>query len=245
MPVTDNERAQFRRDGMFVRRGLATTITGPARDLITTWYAKDYDPDRLTEYTQRTFAPEHGQHPALLDLYTATGAADIARGLLTEPAQVTTTQVQIRIPADQLATAQTEKAMHVDGVGCPHLDPAELRTFSLLVGVVLSPITRPDAGALHYVPGGHLTMSRWFATEWARGITDQVPPDIDATDGVPLLAEVGDVLFMHHLVPHAVGTNHSTVTRLMAYFRVSHTQHPARRLDALRDPWLDYPALNP
>ncbi|MFF5808882.1 hypothetical protein [Streptomyces sp. NPDC012746] len=39
----------------------------------------------------------------------------------------------------------------MDGVGCPHLDPAELRTFSLLVGVVLSPITRPDAGALHYV----------------------------------------------------------------------------------------------
>ncbi|MFF0220516.1 phytanoyl-CoA dioxygenase family protein [Streptomyces vinaceus] len=92
--------------------------------------------------------------------------------------------------------------------------------------------------------GGHLTMSRWFATEWARGITDQVPPDIDTTAGVPLLADVGDVLFMHHLVPHAVGLNHITTPRLMAYFRVSHTQHATRRLDALRDPWLDYPALN-
>ncbi|MEU2391847.1 phytanoyl-CoA dioxygenase family protein [Streptomyces sp. NPDC007369] len=246
MLVTDDERDRFRRDGMFVRRGLATDAhTGPARNLITTWYAKDFDPDRLTEYTQRTFAPEHGGHPALLDLYTATGAADIARGLLTEAAPVTTTQVQIRIPADQLATTQPEKTMHVDGVGCPHLDPDELRTFSLLVGVVLSPITRPDAGTLHYVPGGHLTMSRWFATEWARGITDQVPPDIDTTEGVPLLADVGDALFMHHLVPHAVGTNHTATPRLMAYFRVSHTQHAARRLDALRDPWLDYPALNP
>ncbi|MFK0239015.1 phytanoyl-CoA dioxygenase family protein [Streptomyces vinaceus] len=246
MLVTDDERARFRRDGMFVRRGLAADAhTGPARDLITTWFAKDYDPDRLTEYTQRTFAPEHGRHPALLDLYTATGAADIARELLTDPAPITTTQVQIRIPTDQPAAAQPEKTMHVDGVGCPHLYPAELRTFSLLVGVVLSPITRPDAGALHYVPGGHLTMSRWFATAWARGITDQVPPDIDTTDGVPLLADIGDVLFMHHLVPHAVGTNHTTTPRLMAYFRVSHTQHATRRLDALRDPWLDYPAINP
>ncbi|MFE5827736.1 phytanoyl-CoA dioxygenase, partial [Streptomyces erythrochromogenes] len=100
MLVTDDERARFRRDGMFVRPRLAAdTHTGPARDLITTWYAKDYDPDRLTEYTQRTFAPEHGRHPALLDLYTATGAADIARSLLTDPAPITTTQVQIRIPA--------------------------------------------------------------------------------------------------------------------------------------------------
>ncbi|MFF5808883.1 hypothetical protein [Streptomyces sp. NPDC012746] len=45
MLVTDDERARFRRDGMFVRRGLAADArTGPVRDLITTWYAKDYDP---------------------------------------------------------------------------------------------------------------------------------------------------------------------------------------------------------
>ncbi|MEU6709644.1 phytanoyl-CoA dioxygenase family protein [Streptomyces wuyuanensis] len=244
MPLTDDERTQFQRNGLFVRRGLATdTHTTPARDLINTWYANAFDPRRLTEYTQRTFAPEHGHHPALLNLYTSTGAAGIATDLLTDPAPVTTTQVQIRIPTGHVPTNQPEKAMHVDGVGCPHLDPAELRTFSLLVGVVLSPISRPDAGALHYVPGGHHTMARWFATEWARGITDQVPPHLDTTTGEPLLATTGDVLFMHHLVPHAVGTNHTTTPRLMAYFRVSHTQHATRRLDALRNPWLDYPAL--
>ncbi|MGW8355528.1 hypothetical protein [Streptomyces wedmorensis] len=122
--MTDDERTRFLRDGMFVRRGLATDPhTSPARDLITTWHAKEYDPDRLIEYTQRTFAPEHGQHPALLDLYTATGAAGIARDLLANPAPVTTTQVQIRIPADQLPAAQPAKTMHVDGVGCPTSTP--------------------------------------------------------------------------------------------------------------------------
>jgi hypothetical protein len=29
----------------------------------------------------------------------------------------------------------------------------------------------------------------------------------------------------------------------MAYFRVSHPAHPRRRLEALRDPSLDYPPL--
>ncbi|MFE1348512.1 phytanoyl-CoA dioxygenase family protein [Streptomyces sp. NPDC058757] len=242
MPLTAAERAQFRRDGLIIRRRQATPAhTTPARDLIHTWYARDYDPTRLTEYTQRTFAPEHGTHPALLDLYTATGAADLATELLTDPAPVTTTQIQIRTPAGH--HTQPAKTMHVDGVGCPHLDPAELRTFSLLVGVVLSPVTHPDGGALHYIPAGHHTMARWFATQWARGITDQVPPHLDTHTGTPLLADTGDVLLMHHLVPHAVGTNHTTTPRLMAYFRVSHTQHHTRRLEALRNPWLDYPTL--
>ncbi|MEW1905141.1 hypothetical protein [Streptomyces sp. NPDC086147] len=60
---------------------------------------------------------------------------------------------------------QESRQTAVGVVGCPHLDPAELRTFLLLVGVALSPITRTDA--LHHLPAGHLTKSHWFATEWA------------------------------------------------------------------------------
>jgi hypothetical protein len=48
---------------------------------------------------------------------------------------------------------------------------------------------------------------------------------------------------MHHLVPHSVGRNLTPFPRVMAYFRVSHPDHPRRRLEALRDPWLDYPPL--
>lgn len=138
---------------------------------------------------------------------------------------------------------QPVKAMHVDGVSCPHLDPAELRTFSLLAGIPLSGVTSPDGGALHYLPGGHLRMSRWFASEWSLGITDQVPPAIDAETGTPFLGRTGDLLLMHHLVPHAVGANNTGTPRVMAYFRLSHPGHASRRLDALRDPWLDYPPL--
>jgi ectoine hydroxylase-related dioxygenase (phytanoyl-CoA dioxygenase family) len=152
-------------------------------------------------------------------------------------------QIQIRVPEADLVTIQPEKAMHVDGVACPHLDPDELRTFSLLVGVALSDVGDPAGGALRYVPGGHLRMSEWFRSEWSLGITDQVPPQIDAEGGVPFLGVPGDVLLMHHLVPHAVGRNHTLAPRIMAYFRVSHVDHADRRLDALRDPWLDYPAL--
>jgi ectoine hydroxylase-related dioxygenase (phytanoyl-CoA dioxygenase family) len=86
-------------------------------------------------------------------------------------------------------------------------------------------------------------MAEWFRTEWSLGMTDQVPPHIDAEQGTPFLGKPGDVLLMHHLVPHSVGRNHTSRPRTMAYFRVSHVDHPTRRMDALRDPWLDYPAL--
>ncbi|WP_307961894.1 phytanoyl-CoA dioxygenase family protein [Salinispora arenicola] len=211
--------------------------------MVTDWYRTDLDQRRLAEFTQRTFAPHLGDHRDLLALFAQSGVAGLAGELLGDVSPVTTTQIQIRVPERDLGQAQPEKAMHVDGVACPHLDPADCRTFSLLVGVVLSDISDPAGGALRYVIGGHLRMAEWFRTQWSLGITAQVPPHIVAEQGTPLLGKPGDVLLMHHLVPHAVGRNLTAMPRIMAYFRVSHVNHANRRLAALRDPWLDFPPL--
>ncbi|WP_338933186.1 hypothetical protein WEB32_34360 [Streptomyces netropsis] len=58
-----------------------------------------------------------------------------------------TAQVQIRVLH---AAGQPVKEMRVDGVVCPHLEAAELCTFTLIAGVVLSGIPEATAGALHY-----------------------------------------------------------------------------------------------
>lgn len=244
MSLTPEEKTCFVRDGVAVRRGLVPEdLIAPAASLIDGWVREQMDSSQISAYTQRTFAPELGQHPDLLGLFSNSGAEELATELLGDIQPVTTTQIQIRLPEDALVTSQPEKAMHVDGVACPHLDPDELRTFSLLVGVVLSDISDPDGGALRYLPGGHQAMARWFGTEWSLGVTEQVPPQIDTESGTPFLGKPGDVLLMHHLVPHSVGRNHTSTPRVMAYFRVSHPHHAQRRLEALRDPWLDYPPL--
>lgn len=244
MPFTSEERAAFMRDGLVIRRGFVPEdLVARASSRIGRWLSEEMDPSQIAAYTQRTFAPELGGHPDLLGLFSDSGARELAAGLLGDIQPVTTTQIQIRVPEDTLPTAQPEKAMHVDGVACPHLDPDELRTFSLLVGVVLSDVSDPDGGALRYLPGGHLSMAKWFGTEWSLGITTQVPPKIDTERGTPFLGQPGDILLMHHLVPHSVGRNHTSTPRVMAYFRVSHPDHGQRRLEALRDPWLDYPPL--
>lgn len=247
MPLTSDELAVFKANGLIIKPGFVPPrLVGQASALLDQWY-RDHidrmDPHQVATYTQRTFAPHLGDHPALLSLFHDSGAAELALGLLDDIAPVATTQIQIRIPDTRTDSGQSEKAMHVDGVACPHLDPAELRTFSLLVGVVLSDISNPASGALRYVPGGHLSMADWFRNQWSLGVTDQVPPQIAARQGTPFLGQPGDLLLMHHLVPHAVGRNHTTTPRVMAYFRVSHVDHARRRLEALRDPWLDYPPL--
>jgi len=235
--LTAGEKETFIRDGAIVRRGaVAPALVDRARSLIEDWYRAELDASLIDTYTQRTFAPHLGSHPDLLALFHHSGVEELVGSLLGDIRPVSTVQIQIRIPDDQIAQAQPEKAMHVDGVACPHLDPEELRTFTLLVGVVLSDISDPRGGALRYVPGGHLQMAEWFRTEWSIGMTDQVPPNIDAEQGTALLGSPGDVLLMHHLVPHAAGRNTSTAPRVMAYFRVSHARHDRQRLEALRDP---------
>ncbi|GAA3138237.1 hypothetical protein JOF29_000184 [Kribbella aluminosa] len=244
MSLTAEEKATFKRDGVLIRRGLAAPdLVKRAVSLIDASYRKNMTADDIPAYSRRTFAPELGDSTELLSLYTETGATGLADDLLGDAAPVTTSQIQIRVPEREFPGLQPEKAMHVDGVSCPHLDPRELRTFSLLVGVVLSNISDPQCGALHYLPGGHLAMARWFADQWSLGMTEQVAPEIDRERGTPFLGMPGDVLLMHHLVPHTVAQNLMPFPRVMAYFRVSHPDHASRRLEALRDPWLDYPPL--
>lgn len=244
MPLSTEDQATFRAHGAVIKRGFVPPrLVERATALIDGWYSRDLDQERMAAYTQRTFAPELGSHPDLLALFTESGAAELAASLLGEFAPVRTVQIQIRVPQGRLTQVQPVKDMHVDGVACPHLDPDELRTFSLLVGVLLSEITDAGGGALRYVPGGHLRMANWFRREWRLGVTEQVPPHIDVEQGTPVLGTPGDVLLMHHLVPHAVGHNLTQMPRVMAYFRLSHVDHADRRLDALRNPWLDYPAL--
>ena len=242
--VNPDELREFVTNGILVKRGfVAPDLVEVAAALVRDWYRRKMSPDDVAAYTQRTFAPDLGGHPALMALFARSGAADVAGALLGDIQPGAPGPNQIRVRESTLPPPPPDKAMHVDGVACPHLDPADLRTFSLLVGVVLSDVSDERGGALRYLPGGHLSMAEWFRTQWALGMTAQTPPHIDADAGTPLLGRPGDLLLMHHLVPHAVGRNDLAEPRIMAYFRVSHVDHARRRLHALRDPWLDYPGL--
>lgn len=240
------EQRQFIHDGVIIRRGfIPLDLVRTARHLVEKWYETCFEATAIEQYTQKTFAPNLGSHPDLLNVYHLSGleclCASLVHPALIQP--VLNVQIQIRVPHELQPLTQPEKGMHVDGVACPHLDPRELRTFTLLVGVPLSEIDEVDQGALRYLPGAHMGMAEWFRCEWTRGITDQVPSSIGARSDVAFLGRPGDVIILHHLVPHAVGSNRTVKPRLMLYFRVKHERHEQFVLDALCDPWLEFPEL--
>jgi hypothetical protein len=240
------EKRQFVRDGLIIRRKfIRDKIVQAAQRVLEDWYATSLDVTAINKYTQKTFGPNLGMHPDLLNVYYGSGLESLANSFVFPDAiqPVSTVQIQIRVPDKMLPTPQPKKSMHIDGVACPHLNPKELRTFTLLIGVLLSEVNEVDGGALRYVPGAHIDMAEWFRSEWTLGTTEQVPPRINTIPGFPFLGKPGDVILMHHLVPHAVGSNRMARPRFMLYFRVKHERHGEYVLDALRDPWLEFPSL--
>jgi ectoine hydroxylase-related dioxygenase (phytanoyl-CoA dioxygenase family) len=244
--VADSEAERFAEEGVIIRCQLVQPeLIAHAREAIEAWSRNSCNASQIETYTQKTFAPELGSDPALLNIYRQSGLERLAASLvmpdLVQP--VTTAQVQIRIPEGQGGSQQPVKALHVDGVACPHLDACELRTFTLLAGVMITETASREAGALEYVPGAHLDMARWFREEWKPGAPEQVPSWLTGQPRAHFCGRPGDVILMHHLLPHAVGVNRSNHPRINIYFRIKHERHDTQRVAALRDPWLEFPRL--
>ncbi len=133
------------------RRGMIPDeLLRPAAHLVDAWMREHYDPARLIAYTNQTFAPDLGGHPDLLGLFHDSGLRELVTQLL-YPAPVTSAQIQIRLPD---SAEQPVKAMHVDGVSCPHLHPEDLDTFTLIAGVVLSGIPPATPAPRTVCPAG-------------------------------------------------------------------------------------------
>jgi len=241
--ASTSERMDFIRNGAIVRRGaVSPAVASDAFEYIRTVYGNGTaDAEAISTYTNTTFVPALRSDAALLNLYDRSGLRELAESLLA-PARaqlLSTLQVQIRLPFE----TQPPKALHIDGVACPHLPATELRTFTLLAGVLLTDLAMPDGGALHYATGGHVEMAKWFRAGWPPLANEQVPSHIAIRPTTPFVGRAGDVILLHHLVPHGVHANKTAHPRVMVYFRVKHERHDEYVIEALRDAWLEFPSI--
>ncbi|HUJ66967.1 MAG TPA: phytanoyl-CoA dioxygenase family protein [Acidimicrobiales bacterium] len=195
------------------------------------------------------------QHaPEVLGMLTDSPAMSLAEEL-TEPGRLiapSCCMVASRFPEGQpLPEPQKPDTPHLDGI--PNrtngLPAGKLFPFSVLVGVYLSDLTRPDSGNLVVWPGSHRTIES-YATAHPEGWFDAEGygpppiglPAIEIGEPVQVTLRAGDVVLAHYQLAHSVAQNLSPHIRYAIYYRLAHRD---TRYDwsQFRDIWRCHPAL--
>lgn len=200
-------------------------------------------PADLPVFRSRSFCPELQRAPVILDLLRATPAWLLAVSLLGEGCVEAVRSGQIALSFPQTEPPEAPYP-HLDGLHTPTngVPAGEVRTFTLLVGVILSDVTGPGAGNLTVWPGSHRRYESYFRENGPKSLLGGMPP-IALPDPVEVTGSVGDVILCHYQLAHAVGANTSPHVRYAVYFRLKSRGHDGRRWECLTDLWKEWPGL--
>jgi len=200
-------------------------------------------PADLPVYRSRSFCPELQRSPVILDLLRATPAWVLAESLLGEGRVEAVRSGQIALAFPQTAAPEAPYP-HLDGLHTPTngVPAGEVRSFTLLVGVILSDVTGPRAGNLTVWPGSHRRYESYFRDNGPKSLLAGMPP-IALPDPVEVTGKAGDVVLCHYQLAHAVGTNTSPHVRYAVYFRLKSRGHDGRRWECLTDLWKEWTGL--
>jgi len=200
-------------------------------------------PADLPVFRSRSFCPELQRAPVILDLLRTTPAWLLAESLLGEGRveAVKSGQIALAFPQTELPEAPYP---HLDGLHTPTngVPAGEVRSFTLLVGVILSDVAGPGAGNLTVWPGSHRRYESYFRDNGPKSLLGGMPP-IALPDPVEVTGRVGDVVLCHYQLAHAVGANTSPHVRYAVYFRLKSRGHDGRRWECLTDLWKEWPGL--
>jgi hypothetical protein len=200
-------------------------------------------PADLPVFRSRSFCPELQRAPVILDLLRATPAWLLAESLLGEGRVEAVRSGQIALAFPQTEPPEAPYP-HLDGLHTPTngVPAGEVRSFTLLVGVILSDVTGPGAGNLTVWPGSHRRYESYFRDHGPKSLLGGMPP-IALPDPVEVIGRVGDVVLCHYQLAHAVGANTSPHVRYAVYFRLKSRGHDGRRWECLTDLWKEWPGL--
>ena len=198
-------------------------------------------PDQVAVYRSRSFCPELQRARVILDLFHETPARTVTESLLGRIEDVRSGQIALAFPQME---PPAPAYPHLDGLHTPTngVPAGEVRSFTLLVGVILSEVSAPGAGNLTVWPGSHRLYESYFRERGPRSLLEGMPP-VTLSDPVEVTGRPGDVVLCHYQLAHAVGANTSPAIRYAVYFRVKSRGHDGRRWECLIDVWKEWPGL--
>jgi Phytanoyl-CoA dioxygenase (PhyH) len=199
------------------------------------------DAAQVEEFRSQSFCPELRATRAITGLFHETAARPLAESLLGRLEPVTIGQVALAFPSEEPARTPPP---HIDGLYTPTngVPKGTVYTFTLLVGVLLSDQTAPEAGNLVVWPGSHRVYEDHFRRHGGRSLLDGLP-DIPLPAPEPIIGRAGDIVLCHYQLAHAGGPNSSPRIRYSVYFRVKAAGHDGRKWDCLADLWREWPGV--
>lgn len=244
MKLNAEQQEALLRDGYTIVPGVVPAAPlAAAQRAINHSLGQGLPPADLPVFRSRSFCPELQRAPVILDLLRATPAWTLAESLLGEGGVEAVRSGQIALSFPQTEPPEAPYP-HLDGLHTPTngVPAGEVRSFTLLVGVILSDVTGPGAGNLTVWPGSHRRYESYFRDNGPRSLLRGMPP-IALPDPVEVTGSVGDVVLCHYQLAHAVGANTSPHVRYAVYFRLKSRGHDGRRWECLTDLWKEWPGL--
>ncbi len=212
-------------------------LVAAARAAIELDLHEHYDPRRQLEYDNQSYCPDLRGTPPIMNLLEASPARDIldeALGI----GNVAWDKGQIAIRRAHNHPVPAAPEPHIDGFasGLNGLDGGKIYSLTALVGVFLTPVSRPFAGNYTVWPGSHYSYGRYFRARGERAMSEPMPT-LELGEPVQLLCEAGDVVLVHYQLGHTAAVNTADSDRIAIYFRVWLRGLEQRRWHYLTNIW--------
>lgn len=251
-PLTEKQKQEFVRNGfVHVANVVPPRLVARARRAINNSLGSGIDPRQLVRFSNQTFCPELREDPRLLRLATTPEAWSHVRALLGDHRVVRpkACQIALRFPLPE-GTSRRVTGGHIDGYHTPRNgvpDDGTVRSFTLLLGILLSDVPAPLSGNFTAWPGTHRSLERYFRDHGVDTLEggEVMSLGLRLPKPVPVTGRAGDIVLAHYQVAHTVSPNLSGDIRYMCFFRLSVRGLANHRVESMLDIWRDWPALRP
>ena len=245
--LSQTQKQLLQRDGFIHLRGaVAPELVNTALQTINARLGEGVPADQLPIWSAQSWFPELKKTPGITDLYNTSGVGETVASLLGgHGREAGGGQLALRFPRG-VGTQPKPPGPHIDGIYTPTngVPKGTLGSFTALVGVFLTPVSRPYAGNFCVWPGSHLKMQDYFREHGTQELMEGRMPKLDWGEALQIEAEPGDCVIAHFQLMHGVAMNLSPMARFCTFFRVTHPKHKENRLECLTNLWLEWPGVS-
>jgi hypothetical protein len=247
MQLTPAQKQQFLTDGYVLVRGVVPPVmVNAARRAINASVGRGMNVEDMTRFRAQGYCPELKAEAVITDLIQATPAWPLLESAI-GPGRIKPVgagQIALRFPVTRDDLQQ--HGPHIDGMYSPEngVKKGSISNFTALLGVLLSDLPERNAGNFTVWPGSHLAHAAYFKKHGPKALLNGMPK-VKLREPVQVMGEAGDIVLAHYLLGHSIAPNVSPNVRYAIYFRVQAVDHEQTRWESMKNPWLQWPGLQP